>query len=68
MVELPERRIVVKPITIKKDYTYKEVIQGNIPLDTMNAIVFSSDDLSCDMSTLINFCNISSTFQLKNKD
>ena len=67
MVELPKRRRNEQQI-IKKDYSYTEIINNNIDIKEINAIVFSVSDLANDMTKLIQLLSLSSDIQLKFKD
>lgn len=67
MVELPKRRRNAQQI-IKKDYSYTEIINNNIDIKEINAIVFSVSDLANDMTKLRQLLSLSSDIQLKFKD
>ena len=67
MVELPKRRRNEQQI-IKKDYSYSEIINNNIDIKEINAIVFSVSDLANDMTKLRQLLSLSSDIQLKFKD
>ena len=59
MVELPKRRRNAQQI-IKKDYSYSEIINNNIDIKEINAIVFSVSDLANDMTKLRQLLSLSS--------
>lgn len=53
---LPKRSIP-DHIIIKKDYSYSEILENNIPLEQINSIIVSKDNLDKDMSKIIELIN-----------
>lgn len=67
MIRLPSRKSDV--IIVKSDYSYREIVSNdNIDIRQINSIIFSTDDLSCDMTLLMDLCKKTVDIDLKFKD
>lgn len=53
MVELPKRRNDNGIRVFKKDYSYKEILEKEIPENEINSVILSTGDLGLDMSKLL---------------
>lgn len=70
MTDLPKRRIKLSSDNdlIKKDYSYRNILNQNIQDYQINAVIISIEDLSCDMTKFIQLIEKNPTIQLKFMD
>lgn len=57
MTELPKKRNDNGIRVFKKDYSYKEILEKEIPENEINGVILSTSDLGLDMSKLLRLVN-----------